>query len=165
MSLCATKLSTTACLFSSSSACASWFLTWAETLASSCCTLDLESEVVLTPHKLIFCINSFSPSNIILILSLSGDKKREKKHIQSQTRQVQPLLSCATTHPGAVCIYVAELWDSVLGVDGDDDLRAGLVPVKPTGHHFVSLQTNKGCVWTSHMQLQYTPRDCLQHFR
>lgn len=34
-----------------------------------CRAREAESEVVLTPHKLIFCLNSFSPSNIILILS------------------------------------------------------------------------------------------------
>lgn len=42
-------------------------------------------------------------------------------------------------HRGAVCIHVAELWDGVLGVDGDDDLRPGLVPVKPTWNHFLTL--------------------------
>lgn len=60
---------------------------------------------------------------------------------------MKTLLSCAITHRGAVCIHVAELWDGVLGVDRDDDLRAGLVPVKPTGHHFLTLQMETDCIY------------------
>lgn len=48
--------------------------------------------------------------------------------------------SCPLPHCGAVCVHVAELRDSVLGVDGDDDLRARLVPVRPTRNHFLTLR-------------------------
>lgn len=75
-------------------------------------------------------------------------KQRERKTLsQDDTETLKTLLSSAITHHGAVCIHVAELWDGVLGIDGDDDLRAGLVPVKPTGHHFLSLQTDAGCIY------------------
>ena len=43
-------------------------------------------------------------------------------------------------HLDAVCIHVTQLRDGVFGVDGDDDLRSSLVPVKPTRRHFLTLQ-------------------------
>lgn len=39
---------------------------------------QVESDAALTPHKLIFCTNSFSPSNITWMLSW---KRKEKKII------------------------------------------------------------------------------------
>lgn len=43
-------------------------------------------------------------------------------------------------HRGAVGVHVTQLWDGVFGVDGDDDLRPGLVPVETTWRHFLILQ-------------------------
>lgn len=36
---------------------------------------------------------------------------------------------------GAVGLDITELWQGVLCIDGDDNLTAGLVPVKSTRHH------------------------------
>lgn len=45
----------------------------------------------------------------------------------------------ADVQRGAVCVHVAQLGHAVLGVDGDDDLRASLVPVESTWHHLLAL--------------------------
>lgn len=64
---------------------------------------EVETEGVLTPHKLIFCLNSFSPSNITLI---SSWRKKGKKKLSWEEQPFKTLLSCAITHHGTVCIYV-----------------------------------------------------------
>lgn len=51
-----------------------------------------------------------------------------------------PECTRSISHRGAVCIHVAQLWDGVFGIDRDDDLRTGLVPVKSTRDNFLTLQ-------------------------
>lgn len=43
-------------------------------------------------------------------------------------------------HRGAVGVHVAQLWDGVLGVDGDDNLRRRLMPVESARDNFLPLR-------------------------
>lgn len=52
------------------------------------------------------------------------------------------MTNCSVPHRGAVCIHIAQLWDGVFGIDRDDNLRPGLVPVKPARDRFFTLQGN-----------------------
>lgn len=83
-----------------------------------------------------------------LLLSLkyhmNVELKDKRKHLLEKKAQKTPqsfkLIWRCIPHRGAVCIHVTQLWDGVFGIDGDDDLSPSLMPVEPTGSHFLTLQ-------------------------
>ena len=72
-------------------------------------------------------------------LNIRADEEHEQK-LSTFNMDRSHLTTCSIPHRGAVSIHIAQLWDGVFGIDRDDDLRPGLVPVKPTWNHFLTLQ-------------------------
>lgn len=65
------------------------------------------------------------------------------------------------THCSAVGIHVAQLWDRILGIDGNDDLRPSLVPVEATRDHLLTLRS---ILIRDHSAIQH-PRDATRWSR